>query len=58
MSTEPMMTEAEYAELYPLPGHLPALSPEDEAAYERFFPGETRPRTEPSDTPKQGELTK
>ena len=55
MSTEPPMTEAEYLELYPLPGHLPALSPEDEAAYERFFPGETRPRTEPSDTPKQGE---
>jgi hypothetical protein len=55
MSTEPLTKDELYERYFPLPGHLPALSPEDEAAYERFFPGEARPRTEPSDTPTQGD---
>jgi len=54
--TDQQLTEDElYERFFPPPGHVVAFSPEDEAAYAEIFPGETRPRTEPSDTPKQGE---
>lgn len=57
MSTEPMMTEAEYAELYPLPGHVPAFSPEDKATYAEIFPDQAHTAGQESEPPDPEPIT-